>query len=350
MNYQARFFLFGTFIIYSCLFTTSGRAQVTGEDILQGMGISETEIESLESGGVLAYSDKFYENSPRELAADAIILVNNDLSAVHAALKGATTLIPAKRMVDHGEIVTATDFSGLKYDDEDFDEVQRLFAAQPGKEFNFSAAEFTTLQGLLRPHRKANRENKIAVASDAIREIMIGRYNQYRAAGLNGISEYKRSRRKQIDVGRELLLTTETFEPFANDFPDFFHVMKNFPDGTDCCENYFRWLKVEIRDRPIFALSHTIIQETDDFVLYTERHYFVNNTLNSIQITLGWVPYGEGTYMGIAMSASADILDSMMGRMLRPLGRNKAKDLVIDVMQEIRDDLTKDVGEEDESM
>ena len=47
----------------------------------------------------------------------------------------------------------------------------------------------------------------------------------------------------------------------------------------------------------------------------------------------------DNTYMGLAMSASADILDSMMGKMLRPLGRNKAQDLVTDVMTEVRTEL-----------
>ena len=346
MNYLVRNFPIGALLIFGCLVSASGQAQVTGEDILQGLEISQGDVGKLESGGVIAYSDKIYESTARELSADAIVIVNNDLGAVHEALKGATTLIPAKRMVDHGEILTAADFSGVKYESEDIDEVKRLFKAKPGKDFNFSAAEFATLQGLLKPHRNASTEKKLTVASDAIREILIGRYNQYRAGGLDGIKEYKRSSRKQIDVGQELLLTTETFRPFADEFPDFFHVMEKFPDGEDCCEHYFRWLKVEMRDRPTFALSHTIIQETDDFVLYTERHYFVNNTLNSIQITMSWVPYGEDTYMGIAMSASADILDSFMGRALRSVGRNKAKDLVTDVMQEIRDDLNKDASEE----
>ena len=40
-----------------------------------------------------------------------------------------------------------------------------------------------------------------------------------------------------------------------------------------------------------------------------------------------------------AMSASADILDSVMGRMLRPVGRNLAKDMVTDAMEDIRQDL-----------
>ena len=36
------------------------------------------------------------------------------------------------------------------------------------------------------------------------------------------------------------------------------------------------------------------------------------------------------------------MLDSVTGRMLRSLGRNKAKDLVIEVMQEIRPDLASE--------
>lgn len=64
-------------------------------------------------------------------------------------------------------------------------------------------------------------------------------------------------------------------------------------------------------------------------------------TLNSVQVTLSWLPYDENTYMGVAMSASADILDSMMGKMLRLLGRNKAQDLVTDVMTEVRADLAE---------
>ena len=46
--------------------------------------------------------------------------------------------------------------------------------------------------------------------------------------------------------------------------------------------------------------------------------------------------------MGLAMSASADILDSMLGRMLRPLGRNKAKKMVSGVVTDIRAVLQND--------
>ena len=321
---------------------------MTGQQVLQGMGIPQSEIDQLEGGNVLSYSDKEYESTDRELAADAIALVDSDLSAVSDALKGATTLIPAKHIIDHAEIKSEADFAGMEYDDDDFEEVERLFGAKPGKQFNFSEAEYAMLESRLRPYRRASRAEKIDLASDAIRELLIGRYNQYLSSGLDGIADFKRSRRKQINIGRELLLTTETFRPFADDFPQYFHVMENYPDGAECCDSYFRWLKVSIRDRAIFVLSHTFIQETDDFILFTERHYFANNTLNSVQFTLSWLPYDDDTYMGIAMSASADILDSMMGKMLRPLGRNKAKDLVTDVLEDIRAELQNhESGNED---
>jgi hypothetical protein len=330
-----------------CLPLSLSHAQVTGQEILQKLGIPQNEVDQLEDGAILSYSDAEYESTSRELAADAIILVKSDLAAVREALRGATTLIPTKLILEDADILSEADFADIKFADEDFEEVERLFKAKPGKDFNFSNAEYAALNANLAPHKRSSRADKIQAASAAMREILRGRYNKYRASGLNGIEGYQRSRRKQVDIGRELRLTTDTFEPFAEDFPEFYEIMAQYPNGQECCESYFRWLKVDIRKRPTFALSHTVIQQTDEFILYTERHFYASNQLNSVQITLSWFPYGEQTYMGIAMSASADILDSMMGKMLRPLGRNKAKDLVTDVMVEVRDDLDSDDDEGD---
>ena len=307
--------------------------------VLDGLGATADDITQLESGEIIAYSDEAYESTPRELSADAVMLIDTDLDAIVAALVDAVTVIPTKLMIAHSEISGEVDFADVAYTEDDIDEVEELFKLKPGKDFNLSTAEFEILKTRLGPHRKGSSADKIAAASDAMREILIRRYNSYQADGLKGIESYWRSKRKQIDVGEELFLTTDTFRPFAPDFPEYFHVIENYPSGADCCEHYFRWLKVKIHKRPAFALAHTMIQKTDQFILYTERFYYVNNTLNSVQVTLSWLPYDENTYMGLAMSASADVLDSMMGKMLRPLGRNKAQDLVTDIMADVRTDL-----------
>ena len=331
------------FCIALCTISLStSRAQVDGHEILEGLSVEPAEVVQLESGKILAFSDEAYESTSRELSADAMVLVESDLDAVLKMLRESSTLIPNKVMLDHAEILSESDFAGVSFDAFEFREVENLFGARPGKKFNLSDSEYATLRAQLKPYRKSDRASKTVAASDAMRALLLARYISYRNDGLNGIDSYKRSSRRQVDVGRELRLSTNTFKPFEPDFPEFVRVMEDFPAGSDCCEHYFRWLKVEIRKRPTFALAHTMIQKTDDFVLLTERHYYVSNTLNSMQITLAWIPYGEGTYMGLAMSASADILSSVLGRVLRPLGRNKAKDLVMEVMEDVRTELESD--------
>lgn len=320
---------------------------VDGAKVLDGLGATADDIAELESGDIIAYSDEAYESTPRELAVDAVMLVDTDMAAIVEILRDAVTVIPTKLMIEHSEISSRADFSKVAYTEGDIDEVEKLFKLKAGKDFNLSAAEFDLLKSRLGPHRNASNSEKIAVASDAMREILLGRYKSYRAQGLAGVDTYWRSKRKQIDVGREIKLTTDTFEPFAPEFPEFFNVMENYPSGADCCEHYFRWLKIKIHKRPAFALAHTMVQKTDQFILYTERFYYVNNTINSVQVTLSWLPYDHNTYMGLAMSASADILDSMLGKMLRPLGRNKGQDLVTDVMTEVRQELEEELASAD---
>ena len=178
-----------------------------------------------------------------------------------------------------------------------------------------------------------------------MRDILIARYNAYQQSGLQGVAPYQRSKKKALSIGRELTLTTETLEPFSEYFPEYYQVLHDYPKGADCCEHVFRWLKVSLKKKPTFALSHTIIQRSKDFLLVTERHYYVSATLNSVQVTVSWVPWDHDTQMGLAVSASTDVLDSLLGKALRKLGRNKAKDMVADVLTEIRDELQAEPGD-----
>ena len=76
-----------------------------------------------------------------------------------------------------------------------------------------------------------------------------------------------------------------------------------------------------------------------EVLIVTERYFYVTHSLNSVQITVAWLPYEEGTYMGVAMSAQADILDTFVARALRPLGRKQAEKMVGEVLITIRDEL-----------
>jgi hypothetical protein len=324
-----------------CLVSVAS-ADIDGARVLEGLNVSASEVEDLEKGDVLTFSDEAYENTSRDLSADAILLVDTDLETVKKALRDVVTILPDKVLLDHAEINSEADFVRVLYSESEIEEVEELIKSGPGKEFNFSTAEYKIINAAGNPVLKGSTSEKIKAASTSIHDILVARYNSYRANGLGGIESYTRSKRKKTNIREELLLATKTFAPFRNDFPEYYEVMENYPEGAACCEHKYRWLKLDIRDRPTFVLTHTIIQETQDYILFTERFYFVSNTINSMQVTLSWLPYDENTYMGLAMSASADILNSVLGRMLRPLGRNKAKKMVSDVVRDIRVTLQND--------
>jgi hypothetical protein len=246
--------------------------------------------------------------------------------------------LTADKVLD-GVNASASDLDSIAYTNDDYEEVERLLKAKPGKRFNFSSDEFKKLGEVQKQARSLDRAGQIEAASNFMREVLLNRYLSYENAGLAGIDGYWRSKRKTISIGDELRMTSEALDPLEGEFGSYYQLLLKYPENAECCEHIFRWLKFDLRDRPTYSLSHSIIERTETHLVFTERHYYVSSSLNSTQISLAWIPFEEGTYMGLAISASTDILDSFMGRMLRPLGRNKARDLVSDTLTEIRTDL-----------
>ena len=235
------------------LIALPAHAQMSGEEMLEGFGLTPGEIERLEQGEVLAYSDEEFEYSKREMSADAMVQVDTTHEAILRALQEDATLIPVKLLMQYTSIDSEADFDGVEFTAEEYGEVEKLFGAKVGKDFNLSNDEYALVQQMLKPHRKATRAQQIQAASDAMRAILIGRYNAYRASGLGAIEGYERSKRKMVDVGAELQLTNDAAKAFEEDFPEFVRLLYGYPEGAECCEHEFRWLKVRIRKRMIIG-------------------------------------------------------------------------------------------------
>ena len=326
-------------LIALALHVPASQADQRSQEILDGFEISAKEIARLDDGEILSYSDEEFEFTKRELAADALIRVDAGMDSILEALQDDPTLIPRDLVITAQVIEATSDFDAVGFSAADMDEVEKLFSAKPGKTLNFSNDEFALIEKRLGPHRNASAAEKVDAASAVMREILLARYNAYRENGLAGVAGYDRSTRKRVDVGAELKLTNDAAKVFEDQFPEFVKVMVAYPEGAECCEHIFRWFKAKIRKRPVFALSHTVLRVQDDIVMIMERVYYSSSQLNSLQINTTWVPFEDGGYLGLTTSASADILDSALGRMLRPIGRNKAIDIVEGVMEETKADL-----------
>jgi hypothetical protein len=307
--------------------------------VLDGLNISTKQIEALESGEVVVMDGSPYEQTARELVADAAILVDSDFADIVSHFESDASFIPVDAMLLHAEIDGVEDFDAVGFSASEYEEVERLLKAKPGKDFNFSADEHRLIATRLRPLRRAGKEEQIRAASEVVREILIGRYRAYLDGGLDGIAPYQRSSRKSVTIAEDLRLTTATFEPFSEDFPGIYDAMTGKPGEHDCCEDTFRWMKVRVAKRPVFTLAHTVYQVTDDYLIATERFYYGSSQINGVQITLAWLRYDEDTYMGLSVSANADIVASPLGRMLRSVARSYAAEYAEDALIEARTEL-----------
>ena len=142
-----------------------------------------------------------------------------------------------------------------------------------------------------------------------------------------------------MDAGKELRLTNEQLVPVKQFFPAYYDTLVNYPASADCCEHSFMWMKLKVAGRPLFSLVHRVTLVDEDFASITERFLYATHTLNSLQVTVVWLPFEDGTYMGFATSASADMLSGFKGSLLRAVGRGAASDAVGEVVTDFRDEL-----------
>lgn len=328
------------FILLLVLFEVPALSQgKDATDILNGLNVSPDQIEALESGDVVVMDASPYEQTPRELVADAAVLVDSDFERLVDHFESDVSFIPVDTMLAHAEIERVEDFDTIGFTGAEYDEVKRLIKARPGKDFNFSAGEHALIERKLRPLQNAGKEQQIRAASEVMRQILTGRYLAYRARGLDGIETYQRSARKSVSVAEDLRLTTATFEPLGEEFPGIYAAMTGIPGEQDCCRDSFRWMKVRVAKRPVFALAHTVYEVADDYLIATERFYYGSSQINGVQITLAWLRYDENTYMGLSVSANADIVASPLGRMLRSVARSYAAEYAEDALIEARAEL-----------
>ena len=314
---------------------------VSGKQLLQGFEVDEGEIQQLESGEVITKLASEYEQSPRELAIDATVIIRKPLDELVEESEDDISLVPGKLILDSGEVTSEEDFDGIEFasDERGHKEAALWLNAKPGDDLNLGKQDLEIIARV-----KSNRDGRSdpELGTAAVREVLRHRYREYMNSGLAGIEPYARKRSKTISAGQELKLSNEQLFGVSDHFPEYFNTLVNFPDGSECCEHRFMWMKAKVRSRPTFILVHRIVLDQADAVLLTERHFYVSHSLNSLQLTLGWLPWEDGdenTYLGIATSANSDYLTGIVGKMIRVLGANKGAEMVGDVLVEIRDDL-----------
>lgn len=201
-------------------------------------------------------------------------------------------LIDSDLINDEGSLDS---FKNLSFEPHYLDEVTRYSKAKAGSEFNFSTDEIKTLQSL---SLTGQSTRDAGVVSSALRQILLSRYHAYRKGGLQGIMPYDRGRGRMAQPGKLLQQSMDLSFYLKREFPKVHEALMHYPDTVDLSADHdFHWISIEIEGRPVFALSHRLVHETEKAGIVVKRIFYLSRALDAAQVVVALMPATEGSLL-----------------------------------------------------
>ena len=284
------------------------------------------------------------------VAIDANATLGNELAGA-AAMRLPIPAAEVARRMHRGLVVLAdphriasapiegdTDdaaWAGVGFTEAEQAEVVRLFKVEPGDTFNLSMAEIAEIRRAL-AGLKPHSPGAAAIASQAYRDVLIGRWRAYRSSGLAGLADYDRGD-SAVSPGESLRMIDAAASlprlllPLARALDDYPAAQ---PSGL---ESRLYWKKTIVDDRTTFVLSHFAVEETADAVLFALREYYVGQSYDALQQLGVVIPDGEQALMFALNSTLTDRITGPLGVIARPLGRRFAREAMSGYFARVRD-------------
>ncbi|MBK8174321.1 MAG: hypothetical protein IPK66_03280 [Rhodospirillales bacterium] len=270
-----------------------------------------------------------------ELAATAAVRLPAPLAIIAGLIRDGVTVsadpsVSAYRRIDEpagrssGAPPNDPMWAGMRFADSE-SEVRQLLEVEPGDSLNLSADEITTLgnAGRLRVGDSLNATVARAVAS--YQAILINRFRAYRDHGLAGLANYDRGDTVSSPAAqlREIDHSSSVPARLASIVRD----LDRFPDASGVhADNYFYWKKTKVEGRSLFILSHVLVEEQPDAVLFAMREYYVGHTYNTLQQAGIVLPNGESSDLFIFNSTLTDRITGVFSSIARAIGQQRSRD------------------------
>ncbi len=259
----------------------------------------DTPFRSNHSKQVLAgeiASTKVVPVSKSELAQGVACLIKGDKLDRLASVQGATWLAPERQIISSARIpnhASVTDFNAIQLQPKYSDEINAYMKAKAGNQLNLSLTEisaFNALQSSEDPQLTLNGVDPL------IQKNLLSRYREYREQGLKNLSPYARTRGKEVQPGKQLMISLEESLALKRIYPKIYNALEQYPQASSdvvAVEDYFSYM-VDLNDRPAIGLSHRLRIHAEGASFVIERGYYISHTLDTVQIVVALIPVQEG--------------------------------------------------------
>jgi hypothetical protein len=282
------------------------------------------------------------ETSERELAAVMVFLVKAPVQKLLTALKAG----PSPRNDPQLQAVTEISADGTLVDPKlvalkpgGDKETQRYLSAEPGDTFNLSTAEiasFAALKGAGQP-QAAQPQAAQPQVEDAVRQMLLARYQAYRSQGLAGIAPYARGKDKQSQPADDLRRYTEAAKGLKKYAPAFYDVLMNYPQGApaDLKQRFF-CIRYAMSGRPVFALRQRLAMPLEGGYVLADRDFYVSHDYNDTQAIGALLPAAEGTVVVYLNRTTTDQLGGFGASAKQAIGRNMMGKQISEIFEKAR--------------
>jgi len=307
----------------------------TLDELMADFAFSKDDVQRVRNGELVKTTTK--ETSDREIAAVMVFLVKAPVQKLLASLKGG----PSSRNDPQLQAVTEISAEGTLVDPKvvvlqpgSNKETQRYLSAEPGDTLNLSTAEiasFTKLKGAGQPQAAQPQ------VEDAVRQMLLARYQAYRSQGLAGIATYARGKDKQSQAADDLRRATEAAKGVKKYAPAFYDVLMNYPQGTPTgLTQHFFCIRYALSGRPNFVLRQRLAMPLGDAYVVADRDFYVSHDYNDTQAVGALLPVENGTVVVYLNRTTTDQLGGFGASAKQAIGRNMMAKQISEIFEKAR--------------
>ncbi len=313
-----------------CAANTPARAVPTVDELMADFDFSKDDVQRVRNGELVKTSTK--ETSERELAVVMVFLVKTPVQKLLASLKGG----PSSRYDSQIQAVTEISAEGAFVNPKAVvlqpgseKETKRYLGAEPGDELNLSTAEIATFAAA-----KGAGQPQV---EDAVRQMLLARYQAYRSQGLAGIAPYARGKDKQSQPADDLRRATGAAKGLKKYAPAFYEVLMNYPQGTppDLTQQFF-CIRYAMSGRPNFALRQRLAMPLENAYVLADRDFYVSHEYNDTQAIGALLPVESGTVVMYLNRTTTDQLGGFGASAKQAIGRNMMAKQLSEIFEKAR--------------
>ena len=307
---------------------------VSVETIVEALGFGADQRAKLQAGEIV--SSEIEESTEKQLAVALALKVPATLDDIAESVTSGTTMAASPQIKASGRIDPAQldrAFGGVTLE---ADEVAKLLDVEPGSTFNLSADEIVVFQDLAKQYKAGDPAAAEAVNA-AYRQVLAGRTQAYLEHGLDGIAAYDRGDGDTSSAADDLRSAAEASKLVQQAVPDLYQAFVGYPgQAVDGVEQEFHWTKQIADDRPVYLLTHRMLQRKPDVLVLLSRDFYVGHSFNDSQAAAGALPVNDGVVIFYANRTASDQVAGFMSSMRHSIGRGMMRDSLVEAMEEIR--------------